>query len=147
MLTRARLALTIWGEPIVGRILMVLLRSSGYEAEFLSALSSTEPFSLEGSQLLVLTPTPQSSTEKREALLASLRKTSRSTNVPVLELVTLSNESREGRTRDDLWYMVPWPCGIEELEQRIEEALSLHHGPNAQQRLLIGAPYHRGAAG
>ena len=128
MVTHSRPALTIWGDPVVGRALLVLLRSSGYEVRFVSSLSSSEPFSLEGSQLLVLTPTPQLSIEMREALLALVRKRTRSNNVPVLELVTAFEEYRQRRTRDNLWYTAPWPCRIEELERGIEGALSFHYG-------------------
>ena len=127
MVTHSRSALTLWGDPVVGRALLVLLRSSGYEVRLVSSLSSSEPFSLEGSQLLVLTPTPQLSIEMREALLALVRKRTRSNNVPVLELVTAFEEYRERRTRDNLWYTVPWPCRIEELVQWIEGTLSFYY--------------------
>jgi hypothetical protein len=127
MVTHSRSALTIWGDPVVGRTLVLLLRDSGYKAGLVSSLSSTEPFSLEGSQLLVLTPTPQLSIEMREALLALLRKRARYANVPVLELVTAFEESRQRRTRDNLWYTAPWPCRIEELERRIEGTLPFYY--------------------
>jgi hypothetical protein len=37
--------LTIWGDPIIGQALVLLLRSSGYKAKFLLALPSSEALS------------------------------------------------------------------------------------------------------
>ena len=117
------IALTIWGDPLVGWALVLLLRGEGHQAKFLPASPSSEPHSLEGTQLLVLTPTPQLSTKKREALLASvLEDIPRGTKLVVLELVMVGQKPPEGPTRNDSWYRVPWPCRLEELEQHIEAA-------------------------
>jgi hypothetical protein len=122
--------LTVWGDSIVGWALVLLLRGSGYQTTFLPALPSGEPLLLEGTQLLVLTPTPQLSTNQREALLVSLRETPESAAIPVLELRVPSEETQEeGGLRDDSWHHVPWPCRLEELEQRIEAALWQHLRP------------------
>jgi hypothetical protein len=115
--------LAIWGDRLVGQILELLLRSSGHEARFLPASSSLQPSSLEEIDLLVLTPTPELSTERREALLSSLSDTPEAATIPVLELVGLDAFSEEppdeGRARSESWHTVPWPCRIEELERRI----------------------------
>ena len=117
------IALTIWGDPLVGWALVLLLRGEGHQAKFLPASPSSEPHSLEGTQLLVLTPTPQLSTKKREALLASvLEDIPRGTKLAVLELVMVGQKIPKGRTRKDSWYRVPWPCGLEKLEHHIEAA-------------------------
>ena len=117
------IALTIWGDHLVGWALVLLLRGESYQAKFLPASSSSEPRSLEGTQLLVLTPTPQLSTKKREALLASLvEDIPRATKLAGLELVMVGQKVPEGRTQNDSWYRVPWPCGLEKLEQHIEAA-------------------------
>jgi hypothetical protein len=119
------IALTIWGDPIVGQALMRLMRSSGYKARFLSALSLNQALSLEGSDdLLLLTPTPQLSTEHRKTLLEWLRDRTSCAKIPVLELATSSEETPRERTEGESWYRVAWPCRIEELRQRIEAALS-----------------------
>ncbi len=81
-----------------------------------------EPGVLEDVRLLLLTPTPKLSTKQREAFLASLSDALGTAKIPVLELTTLSEDTREGGARDESWYPVPWPCRIEELEQRIEAA-------------------------
>jgi hypothetical protein len=119
------IALAVSGDSVIGRILALLLRGSGYDARFLPDSSLDEPGALEGVRLLLLTPTPQLSTERRETLLAPLRGTPGATKMPVLELVYLfSKEAREERARDERWHTVPWPCRIEELERRIEAILS-----------------------
>jgi hypothetical protein len=121
------IALTVWGDSIVGQALVLLLRGADYEANFLHASLPDKPISLEGSQLLVLTPTPHLSTEKRDALLASFfGSTPSAAEIPVLELtISPSKEAREGQApNESSWYEVPWPCRINELEQWIETALS-----------------------
>ena len=127
--------LTIWGDAIVGRALVLLLRGSGYKAKFLPALPSSEPPLLKDTQLLVLTPTPQLSAEERKSLLAALLgDTPAVTNLLVLVLVTPSEKTPEGLMRSESWYTVSWPCRLEELEQRIEGILSRHlkaRGENA----------------
>ena len=114
--------LSVWGDPIVGQALVLLLRGSGYEAKFVPALPSSELPLLKDIHLLVLTPTPQLSAEERETLLASLlrRNTSGTTKLQVLELVVPSEETQEGRMRNATWHGVPWPCKLETLEQHIE---------------------------
>jgi hypothetical protein len=115
------------GDPFGSRILALLLRDSGYRAEFLAIPSLNEPEALEDVQLLVLTPTwALLSIEERKALVASLREMPRDTGLIVMELITLSEERRaEEEAQDELpsHKKVPWPCGIDELEQRIEAAL------------------------
>jgi hypothetical protein len=120
--------LAIWGDGLVGQILVLLLRSLGHKARFVPASSSSlQPPSLEGIDLLVLTPTPELSTERREALLSSLRDTPEAATIPVLELVGLDAFSEEppeeGGARSETWHVVLWPCRIEELERRIALAV------------------------
>jgi hypothetical protein len=113
------------GDLFASRILALLLRDSGYRAEFLSIWSLKEPGALEDVQLLVLTPTGELlSTEERKALLASLREMTRDRGLIVMELISLSEERREEEGALALQsYKVLWPCSIDELEQRIESAL------------------------
>lgn len=113
------IVLGIWGNPIVSRALVLLLRGSSYEARFLPTSALSEPGSLEDIRLLVLAPTPELSTERRKALLALLRDT----EIPVLELVTLSEETRQEGARDESWHTIPWPSRTEDLKRRIEAAL------------------------
>jgi hypothetical protein len=114
--------LSVWGDPIVGQALVLLLRGSGYEAKFMPALPSSELPLLKDIHLLVLTPTPQLRAEERETLLASLlrRNTPGTTKLQVLELVVPSEETQEGHMRNATWHGVPWPCRLETLEQHIE---------------------------
>lgn len=121
------MALAICGDPVVSRLLVLLLEDSGYEVRFLPRLSLNEPGALEGVRLLLLTPTPELSSERRAALLASLKDIQEAAGLIVLELVTLSDERRREEARDDSrgesWHLVPWPCRLPELKRRIEAAL------------------------
>ena len=119
--------IAICGDPVVCQALTLLLRGSGYKARFLPTMSLWEDTrALKDVRLLVLAPTPKLSTEDRDALLVLLKERPETTKVPILELVTPFEERREEETWDERWYMVPWPCGIEELEQCIEAALPRH---------------------
>ena len=119
--------MVVSGDSFGSRILALLLRDCGYGAEFLSIWSLNEPGALEDVQLLVLTPTwALLSAEERKDLLASLREMPRDTGLIVIELITLSEERHaEEEAQEELpsHKKVPWPCGIDELEQRIEAAL------------------------
>jgi hypothetical protein len=117
------MVVAICGDPLVGRVLTLLLRSSLYDARFLSASSLSEPGSLEGVRLLLLTPTWELDAEGREALLASLRDASAAAEAPILELTSSSGEARNGEARFRPEHTVPWPCTTEELERRIQAAL------------------------
>jgi hypothetical protein len=76
----------------------------------------------------VLTPTPQLNAEERNSLLAALLgDMTGAKNLLVLELViTPSEKTPEGLMRSESWYSLSWPCGLEELEQRIEGIVSGH---------------------
>jgi hypothetical protein len=116
----AQPALAIWGDPIVGKTLVLLLRPSGYDARFLPISSLSKPESWDSVQLLLLAPTPEMSTKQREAHLALLKdETGGAKEVQVLELLTPTEEPPEGGARDGSWHAAPWPCKIEELERRI----------------------------
>jgi hypothetical protein len=111
--------LGICGDPIVGQALTLLLRGSGYKVRFLLTQSFWEPQALKDVRLLVLTPTPQLSIERRNALVTSLKETSEAGKLPVLELVT-SLEARREEAGNESWHMVPWPCRTGVLEWWIE---------------------------
>ena len=118
------------GDSFASRILALLLRDSGYQAEFLPISYLNESEALEDVQLLVLTPTQALlSTEEHKALLASLREMTRDRGLIVVELISLSEERRAEQEEEQEEaqelpsHKVLWPCGIDELEQRIESAL------------------------
>ena len=116
----------ISGDPLGSRILALLLIDSGYRAEFMPISTLNDPGSLEDIQLLVLMPTRALlSTEEHDALLSSLREMTRDRGLIVMELISLSEERRtEQEEAQELpSYKVLWPCGIDELEERIEAAL------------------------
>jgi hypothetical protein len=115
--------IAIWGDPVVAPALALLLRSSGYDTRILSD-SSLDNKVVKDVELLLLTPTLRLRSEKHKAFLASLSKVCEITKIPVLELVPLAGETREGETLDELWYRLPWPCRIKKLEQWIEATLA-----------------------
>ena len=133
------MALVVCGDPVVGRLLVLLLEDSGYEVRFMPRLSLNESGALERVRLLLLTPTPELSSERRAALLASLKDIQEAVGLIVLELVTPSEERRReevrddsrGESRGDSWHLVPWPCRFPELKRRIEAALLANSDPGA----------------
>ena len=135
------MALAISGDPVVGRLLVLLLEDSGHKVGFLPRASLNEPGALEGVRLLILTPTPDLTDERRAALLASLMDTQEATGLTVMELVTLPEEMRREEPReelpDDSWHRVPWPTGIAELKRRIEAALLANPDPGADPAAKI----------
>jgi hypothetical protein len=135
------MTLAVCGDPVVGRLLVLLLEDSGYGARFLPRLSLDEPGALEGVRLLLLAPTPELSGKRREALLASIKDIQEAAGLIVLELVTLSEERRREEARDESrggsWHLVPWPCRIPELKQRIEAALLADSDPRTDPAAKI----------
>jgi hypothetical protein len=124
---KLKATLDICGDPITGRALTLLLRSSGYASRFLLSRSFEEPLALKDVRLLVLTPTPQLSTERRDALVTLLKETSEGMNMPVLELVTPHEAGRREEVASESWHAMPWPCRLEELEWRIDAAWLRHN--------------------
>ena len=118
------MVVAICGDPVVGRALALLLRSSLYDARFMTTSSLDEPGALEDVRLVVLTPTWELNAGGCEALLASLRDRSDAPKVPpILELTSSSGGARNGHARLRPDHTVSWPCSTEELERRIEAAL------------------------
>ena len=119
--------MVVSGDPFGSRILALLLRDSGYRAEFMPISSLNDSGSLEDIQLLVLTRTRELlSTEEHKALLSSLREMTKDRGLIVMELISLSEERRteqEEEAQELPSYKVLWPCGIDELEERVEAAL------------------------
>jgi hypothetical protein len=126
----APIVLTICGDPVVGRALLVLLRNPRYEVRLLSVSSLSEPRGLEGVRLVLFAPTPQLSTERRKALLALLKGMPSTSEIPILELIS-SEETREGVAQYGWEHALPWPCKTEVLERRIETVL-FNHAREAQ---------------
>jgi hypothetical protein len=118
--------LAVWGDPVVGRALALLLQNSCCDVRYLAVSSLSEPESLRDVHQLLLAPTPGLSAERREAHLESLREGALS-GVPVLELVISSGGTPVGSRGGE----VPWPCSTEELKQRIKAALLTD--PRAEQ--------------
>ena len=126
--------LGIFGDPVVGWALALLLRGPDYEAIFMPAHAALgEPQAVKDVRLLVLTPTPELSSERRNALVRSLKELSEAGNMPVLELVEPLEASQEEETGKESWHMVPWPCRIRDLEWRIQAAWARHYGTRGER--------------
>ena len=108
------------GDLLVSRSLELALRGAGYDARYLNGSFTDEPTELlDGVRLVIFAP--RMSSERRKAFLSRLRGTPATAGVPVLDLVTASDASENGR--EDLVDPVLWPCFTEELEREIEAAL------------------------
>ena len=114
----------IYGDPIVGRLLVFLLRGSRYNAKFLPDPPLQEPEMLEDVDLLLLCPTLELDSGRCETLLASLRAKRGAVKMSIIELVGVTQETRSDQGQGDgSTHIVPWPCTIQELERQIEAAL------------------------
>ena len=123
--TRVKIAIVVWGDAVLGRTLVLLLRSSGYDASFMPASSIGEPEALRDVRLLLITPAPEPNAESQQALVSLLRNTPETAKTPVVKLAIEDSEgTTEGRAEDGLSYVVPWPSRIEELERQIDAALT-----------------------
>ena len=116
------MVVAVCGDPVVGRALVLLLQGPRYDVRFVPTPSLSDPGSLEGVQLVLLTLTWELNGEGRDALLASLRGAPGAVEAPILEL-TSSGGARNGEARVAPEHTVPWPCSTEELERRIQDAL------------------------
>jgi hypothetical protein len=123
----ASVELAVCGDPVVSRALVLLLRSFRYGARFLPLSTVGEPGVLKGTQLLLITATPQLNDERRKALLALMQREVDAVQIPLLQLLDSSEALGDrGARGDGSRHVVPWPCSIEELKQRIEEALLIN---------------------
>ena len=108
------------GDALVGRTLEVALQGVGYDARYLNGSFTGEPAELpDGLGLVIFAP--RMSAERRKAFLSRMRGTPTTGGMPVLELVTASAASRNGR--ENPVHLVTWPCPTGELEREIEAVL------------------------
>jgi hypothetical protein len=113
----------IIGEnPVVGKALESLLLSSNLGARYFFDYPTGPAECLGGAKVAIVLPA--SSTERCEALIASIRSHPATVDLPIIELITTPNGEPYGHTR------LPWPCGLEELKRSIEAALP--HGNGSQ---------------
>lgn len=104
------------GNPVIGKALESLLRSADYVARFFSEYPEQDAEPLGGARVALVLPAM--STSHQEALIALIRSTPATTNLPVIELITHPHDSENGQVT-----RVPWPCGIEDLRRFIDEQL------------------------
>jgi hypothetical protein len=105
-------------DMVAGRALELLLQSAGYGTRLMLETAAEELLeTLDGVDLLLLAPSL--SARHREDFLNLANSRAETTQIPILELVTSSNEAQAG-----LPHRVPWPCRMEDLHGRIEAALA-----------------------
>lgn len=119
---RGPIVLAVYGDPVVGRALVGLLGGSRYDARFLPNPPFDDSVALTGVDLLLVTPMPWLNEERRRVLLTSLEDKADAEGVPILELTTSAQESRDGQAQAGTAISVAWPCSVEELKSRIEDA-------------------------
>jgi DNA-binding response OmpR family regulator len=104
-------------DPIINRGLQLLLNGVGYET-LLSKGSNGRASEVELDGVDIVLLGPALGDDRRETFLSSMKSSFATACIPVL---TLSTVQKEAFTEDV--GLVPWPCNIEDLEQRIESAL------------------------
>jgi hypothetical protein len=102
------------GNPVIGKALEALLASTDYVARFFAEYPEGDAEGLGEAQVALVLPTPSSG--RQEELIAMIRNTPSTTNLPVIELITTPSEDGHS-TR------LPWPCSIEDLQRAIDETL------------------------
>lgn len=119
----AQATLAVCGDPVICRALVLLLRSPGYDVEYLPVPSLGEPGSLADVRVLLLAL--ERDDRRRKATLELVSEVTVGTEVHVLELST-AFEKRSGPRGEHVWAdgKVPWPCSTEELKRYIADALS-----------------------
>ena len=118
MLPETRTTVAILSDnPLVGRVLELLLKSAGYGVRLLEdpAAQRVED-SLQGVDIVLLGR--GLSDGRREDFLGALASTLETATIPVLSFSPGPKGTRAAEDR-----LVPWPCRIEDLAREIEAAL------------------------
>ena len=108
------------GNPMIARVLELLLRGCGYDTRLLEEVEPDRPedLLLGGVDLLVIAPGP--STERIEAFLATIRSVPETARLPVILMLF---EAPYGALAAEA-SVLAWPCRTEELVREIEAALA-----------------------
>ena len=116
MTTAGAKVIVVAGDSAMGRSLEALLQAAGYDARF-QPEPSTDGLGglLADSHLLLIAPAL--SVESRKALIDTAMGSA--LKIPVLELLP----ANEGEHDIQGVGVTPWPCSVEELQQRIRAAL------------------------
>jgi hypothetical protein len=113
----------IYGDPVVGRALELLLQGASYAVRFVAggqedhvALPAEIPDEIGESRLVVLTPGLNAA--RRDAFLGALRARASTAGLPVLQLGEAPAGSLVAAD-----HRAPWPCRTEDLRREIAAAL------------------------
>ena len=113
------------GNPLVGRVLGLLLDSAGYEVRLLE-----EPEAIKVRALLedadVVLLSHDLSNNRREDFFRAMTSRLQTATIPIL---TLSPDHKRPLAGEDR--LVSWPCRIEDLAREIEASLRVTEGGEA----------------
>lgn len=107
---------------MAGRALALLLQGVDYGAKFVSAAALNANNPLDEVELVLLTPTPELSSDRREAFLNTLREASSTDGVPILKLTSGADRTQGGSSGGE--YLLSWPCSREKLLKNVEVILA-----------------------
>jgi hypothetical protein len=102
------------GNPVIGKALGSLLASAKHVARFFSEYPEADAEPLGAARVALILP--DSSGRRQEALIAQIKNTPSTMNLPVIELTTTPIDDGQS-------ILVPWPCSIEDLRRSIDETL------------------------
>jgi hypothetical protein len=126
-----RTALAVYGDPIVCRALVLLLKGPNYDVRHLPAASLGLAGTLDGVHILLLAL--ERGTECRRSIFELLDSATDADGVHVLELTSaLEGSSEQRRQHDHADRKISWPCSTEQLKRRIDTTLAgrlLANGP------------------
>ncbi len=108
-------------DPVLGRALERLLSRGGYHVRLLEVPPTRRELTamLDGVHLALLCP--NLTAELREDLLLGVESVRERARIPVLELARVACNGGGGD--DERVSRVPWPCAMEELHHRFDDAL------------------------
>lgn len=118
-----RTALAVYGDPIVCRALVLLLKGPDYDVRHLPAASLGVAGTLTGVRILLLAL--ERGTECRRGVFELLDSATEADGLHVLELTSAFVDSLERRRQyDHAGRKIPWPCSTEQLKRHIDTALA-----------------------
>lgn len=121
----------IYGDPVVGQTLALLLAGAGYQVSEVSLVSVQDRARMERmlEGVLVIVLAPGLEVGLRDTFLGSLKREERFSHIPVLELGTQPEGARYSAD-----YTSMWPGRTEDLVRRIEKIfLEQRRGFNMNQ--------------
>lgn len=109
------------GDPMVARVLDLLLRGCGYDTRLLEEADAGQPGALPLGDVDLLLLAPGPSREHAEAVLSAVRSVPETAHLPVLIMLSTVPEGSPAEGAR----IVAWPCRTKELVRELEATLAL----------------------